>query len=264
MSITGLNINLTVGSFTVHRFPWGELRLERGAVAGRCLLELPDPQGRLSAELKKDDPVDLFFGYRGGPEQSWQGKITEIKGAKDAVRLSALSPELAFIQTKVTECFFEENSRQVVRRLLALAGIAPGRLEGPDEVIPHLIFSDQPVFECFRQINETLRRVYEHDMSKQVYWIGPDGRANWGDFDEPGDVSVFASCDNLVRHNPKNEDEGEVVGLLFPGLIHSRLFTVRDARRAGALTKRALTVKHKFGEHGNLTTVTYGLERGYG
>ncbi len=232
-------------------------------MAGRCLLDLPVPRGQLSAWLKKCEPVELFFGYRCGREQSWAGRITEIKAAKDAVRVAALSPELALIEIKVTECFFEESTRSVVRRLLNLAGLDPGRLAGPDEVIPHLIFSDQPVFQCLRQINETLRRVYEHDMRAQVYWQGQSGQINWGDFDEPGPTPVFASCDNLVNHNPKNEDEGEVVGLLFPGLVHSQLFTVRDARRAEGLTKRAQTVRHQFGRPGNLTTVTYAPEKGY-
>lgn len=264
MAITGLNINLTVGGFTVNRLPFGELRLERGAIAGRLNLELPDPQGQLTAELKKDDAVNLYFGYRGGPDQSWSGKITNIKAAKDMVKVTALSAELAFIQTKVTECFHQETARKVVSRLMALAGIAPGRLEGPDELIPHMIFSGAPVFECFRQINETLSRVYEHDMTNKPYWVDDDGLGHWGDFDAPGDVPVFASCHNLVSHNPRNSDEGEVVGLLFPGLVHSRQFKVFDARRSQSFTKRALTVTHRLGERGHLTTVTYGKERGYG
>lgn len=264
MGITGLNINLTVGAFTVNRLPLGELTLERGAIAGRLRLELPDPQGRLAAELKKDDPVDLFFGYRGGPEQSWQGKVTLVEAARDLVNVTALSAELAFIKTRVTECFFQETARSVVRRLLALAGVLPGRLEGPDELMPHMIFSDQPVWDCFRQINDTLARVYEHDMTASPYWIGEDGLAHWGDFDAPGPVPVFASCDNLVNHNPLGSEEGQVIGLLFPGLVHSQQFTIKDARRAQSVTKRALSVKHKLGEHGNLTTVFYGKEKGYG
>ena len=56
-AITGLNIQLTVGGFTVNRLPYGELRSERGAIAGRLRLELPDPKGQLASELKKDDPV---------------------------------------------------------------------------------------------------------------------------------------------------------------------------------------------------------------
>ena len=264
MAITGLNINLTVGAFTVNRLPFGELVLERGAIAGRLKLELPDPQGQLAAELKKDDAVDLFFGYRGGPEQTWQGQITEVEAARDIVNVTALSAELAFIKTRVTECFHQETARTVITRLLSLAGISPGRLEGPDELIPHMIFSDQPVWDCFRQINDTLTRVYEHDMTARPYWIGDDGLANWGDFDAPGAAPIFASCHNLVNHNPRNSEEGQVIGLLFPGLVHSQRFTVKDARRARSITKRALTVKHKLGEHGNLTTVTYGKEKGYG
>ena len=264
MAITGLNINLTVGSFTVNRLPYAELRLERGAIAGRLRIELPDPQGQLAGELKKDDPVDLFFGYRPGPQQTWQGKITEVKSRRDMVYVTALSAELAFIKTKVTECFFQETARKVVTRLLALAGATPGRLEGPDEVIPHLIFSGQPIFDCFRQINDTLTRVYQQDMTAQPYWIGEDGLANWGDFDAPGDIAVFASQDNLVNHNPRNSEEGEVLGLLFPGLVHSQQFKVVDLRRSQTITKRAISVIHRLGERDNLTAVVYGKERGYG
>jgi hypothetical protein len=262
--IVGLNIQVTVGAYTVNRLPAGELRSERGAVAERLRLELPDAEGKLAKELKPDDSVSLFFGYRPGASQTWKGKITEVKAAKDMALVTALSPELAFVKTKVTECFHKETARQVVRRLLALAGVAPGRIEGPDEIIPHLIFSGSPVWECFRQINDTLTRVYEKDMTAMPFWIGREGSANWGDFDEPGDVPVFASAQNLVNHNPRNSEEGEAVGLLFPGLSHSRQFKIVDLRRSLTITKRAQSVVHKFGESGNLTTMSYGKERGYG
>lgn len=262
MAITGLNINLTVGSFTVNRLPKAELHLERGAVAERLVLELPDPAGQLAAELADGDQVDLFFGFRGGPSQSWQGEISEVRSAKDAVRLTALSAERAFIKTKVSECFHQESARQVITRLMNLAGLAPGRLEGPDEVIPHLIFSGQPVYECFKQINATLERVYELDMSAMVYWIDENGLGQWGDFDRPGPAPVLASGDNLIKHDPKGDD-GQATAILCPGLNHSRQFTIRDDRRALTLTKRAQSVKHVLGEQGHLTIVTYGQEKGY-
>lgn len=264
MAITGLNINLTVGGFTVNRLPYGELRSERGAIAERLRLELPDARGQLAGELKKDDKVSLFFGYRGGPQQTWQGKVTEIKAVRDMLFVTALSAELAFIKTKITECFFQETARKVITRLMALAGVSPGRLAGPDEVIPHLIFSGQQVYDCFRQINDTLARVYQKDMSASPYWIDENGLGNWGDFDAPGDVPVFASADNLVNHNPRNSEEGEVVGLLFPGLSHSRQFRVVDLRRSQSISKRAISVLHRLGERNNLTIVTYGKEKGYG
>ena len=49
MAISGLNINLTVGPFTVNRLPRAVLHSERGAVAGRCVLELPDTGGKIAA-----------------------------------------------------------------------------------------------------------------------------------------------------------------------------------------------------------------------
>ena len=232
-------------------------------MAWRLKLELPDSDGAVGRGLKKEDPVDLFFGYRGGPSQMWQGKISEIKADRDKVRVTALSPEKALIDAKVTECFHQESSRQVVKRLISLAGLEPGRLEGPEETIPHLIFSGQPAYDCLRQVNGTLGRVYEHDMAAEVYWQGRDGRVSWGDFDEPGPAAVFASLDNPVSHNPRNADEGEVTGLLFPGLVHSQLFTLRDARLGRELTARAQTVRHQLGDKGYLTFVSYGKERGY-
>jgi len=261
--ITGLDINLTVGDFRVNRLPLAELRLVRGAVAGRCILELPDPGGKIAAGLNPDDSVDLYFGYRGGLNQSWQGKITEIKSLRDTVEVTALSAELAFIKTKVTECFHQETTKGVITRLMALAGITPGRLEGPDEIIPHMIFSGQSVFQCFRQINETLERVYKFDMSARPYWVDDDGLGHWGDFDAPGPGPILASGDNLIRHDPKG-DEGEAAALLCPGLGHSQLFTIRDDRRALTLTKRALSVVHRLSHQGNRTIVTYGKENGYG
>lgn len=262
MAITGLNINLTVGAFTVNRLPKAELFLERGAVAERLVVGLPDPAGQLAAELSEGDPVDLFFGFRGGPSQGWQGEISEVKSTKDAVRITALAAERAFIKTRVSECFHQETSRKVIARLMNLAGIAPGRLEGPDEVIAHLIFSGQPVYECFKQINATLERVYELDMSAMVFWVDQNGGGQWGDFDRSGPVPVLASGDNLISHDPRGED-GEAAAILCPGLNHSQQFTIRDDRRCLTLTKRAQSVKHVLGEQGNLTMVTYGQEKGY-
>lgn len=262
MTITGLDINLTVGGFTVNRLPRAELRLTRGAVAGRCLLELPDPAGEIAAGLALDDLVDLYFGYRGGLNQSWQGRVTEISSNDDVVKVTALSAGLAFIKTRVTECFHQETARGVIARLMAMAGISPGRLEGPDEFIPHLIFKDQPVYQCFRQINETLARVYKRDMSASPYWVDDGGFGHWGDFDEAGPVPVLAGGANLIRHDPKG-DEGEAAALLCPGLGHSGLFTIRDDRRARTLTRRALSVVHRLGCRGNRTIVAYGKENGY-
>jgi hypothetical protein len=262
MGITGLNINLTVGSFTVNRLPKAELILERGAVAERLVIGLPDPAGQVAAGLAEGEPVDLFFGFRGGPSQSWSGEITEVRAAKDAVRVTALAAELAFVKTKVSECFHQESARKVVTRLMNLAGVSPGRLEGPDEVIPHLIFSGQPVYECFKQINATLARVYQLDMSAMVYWIDSEGSGQWGDFDRPGPAPVLASGDNLIKHDPKGED-GEAAAILCPGLNHSQLFSIRDDRRSISLTKRAQSVRHILGEQGNLSLVAYGQEKGY-
>lgn len=262
MAITGLDINLKVGPFTVNRLPRAELTLSRGAVAGHCLIELPDPGGQVAAGLKPDEAVSLYFGYRGGLSQSWAGQITQIKALGDAVEITALSAELAFIKTKVSECFHQETARQVVRRLMRLAGISPGRLEGPDEIFPHLIFSGRPVYECFRQINATLERVCQLDLSASPYWLDSNGRGQWGDFDEPGPVPVLASGLNLISHNPQG-GQGTATALLCPGLGHSQLFTIRDDRRALTITQRAQSVTHKLGAQGNLTTVTYGPERGY-
>jgi hypothetical protein len=262
MAITGLNINLTVGSFTVNRLPKAELSLERGAVAERLVIGLPDPAGEVAGGLSEGDQADLYFGFRGGPGQSWQGEITEVKSTRDSVRITALSAERTFIKTKVNECFHQESSLKVITRLMELAGVSPGRLEGPDEVIPHLIFSNRPVYECFKQINATLSRVYQLDMSAMVYWIDDNDSGQWGDFDREGSTPILASGDNLIKHDPRG-DNGEAVAILCPGLNHSQQFTIRDGRRGQTLTKRAQSVKHVLGEQGNLTIVTYGKENGY-
>ena len=262
MSITGLDIDLKVGPFTVNRSQGVTLEYQRGAVASKAVIALPDTEGLVAQTLKNDDEVNLYFGYRGGLSQSWAGRITNLAALGDQVQITALGPELAFIKTTVVECFRSESARAVVRRLMTLAGAAPGNLTGPDQILPHMIFNGQSVYKCFKQINETLAKTYQLDLSKSPFWIGQDNKAHWGDFDEPGPIPILASQDNLLSHNPKGES-GVARSILCPGLVASQLFKIIDARRTLEITKRAQTVRHELGPKGNITTVTYGPERGY-
>ena len=115
-----------------------------------------------------------------------------------------------------------------------------------------------------RQLAYTLERGFGHDMSRHALWLGASG-LTWSDGDEPGDVYSVATAENLLAHTPPQADGGTgvLVSVPLPGLTHSRLVHIRDARRGVDETVRALTVAHTFQDSGNSTVISYGKDTGW-
>ena len=115
-----------------------------------------------------------------------------------------------------------------------------------------------------RQLAYTLERGFGHDMSRHALWLGASG-LTWSDGDEPGDVYSVATAENLLAHTPPQADGGTgvLVSVPLPGLTHSRLVHIRDARRSLDATVRALDVVHTFQASGNRTVITYGKDVGW-
>lgn len=99
-------------------------------------------------------------------------------------------------------------------------------------------------------------------MSKHAVWLGEDG-LYWSDGDEPGDIPVIESAENLISHSPNPSGMSEAVATVIPGLTHSRIVRIRDSRRQFSELVRARDVVHALGEH-DTTTIRYGSDEGWG
>ena len=164
----------------------------------------------------------------------------------------------------VRDSFYREPADVVARRLLARTGLAVGAVDVPGDVLPYQVFSGVSVARAVRQLAYTLERSFGHDMSRHALWLGASG-LTWSDGDEPGDVYSVATAENLLAHTPPQTDGGTgvLVSVPLPGLTHSRLVHIRDARRSLDATVRALDVVHTFQESGNRTVITYGKDVGW-
>lgn len=262
--IEGFNIRCTVGGLEVLRSPRIVLTLRRRAVVSRCELDIPDPDGSVQAALGKKQPVRIRFGHRGegGTWHDWSGTVSDFQMAgEDAVRVVAVGREQALLDTRVTEAMHGEPADVVARRLLASTGLPVAEICIPSEVLPHIIFSGVSVAMAVKQLAWTLETSFGHDMAKHAVWLGESG-LYWSDGDEPGDIPVIESTENLISHSPNPSGMSEAVATVIPGLTHSRLVRIRDSRRRFSELVRTQEVIHSLGEH-DTTTIRYGSDEGW-
>lgn len=270
--IEGLNIRCNVGPVEVLRSPFIELVSRRRAVVSRATVTIPDPEGSVRAALAVKQSVVVRWGYRGeaGFWQEWEGAVDSIDqppagsvGA-DAVTVQAVGLEKALTTTMVVESFYREPADVVARRLLARTGLAVGAVDVPGDVLPYQVFSGVSVARAIKQLSMTLEQAYGHDMSRHALWLGASG-LTWSAEDEPGAVYSVATAENLLAHTPPLTPDGVgvVVSVPLPGLTHSRLVHIRDARRGVDATVRALDVVHTLQEGGNSTAISYGKDTGW-
>lgn len=262
--IEGFNIRCTVGGLEVLRSPRIVLALRRRAIVSRCELDVPDTDGSVQAVLAKKQPVRIRFGHRGdgGTWHDWSGTVSDFRmSGGDAVRVAAVGKEQALLNVKVTEAMRGEPADVVARRLLASTGLPVAAVAVPSEVLPHIVFSGVSVAMAVKQLASTLEASFGHDMSKHAVWLGESG-LYWSDGDEPGDIPVIESAENLISHSPNPSGMSEVVATVIPGLTHSRLVRIRDSRRQFSELVRAQEVIHSLGEH-DTTTIRYGSHEGW-
>lgn len=270
--IEGLNVRCNVGPAQILRSPLIELVFRRSAVVSRAKVAIPDPEGEVRARLAIGQPIALRFGYRGEANywQEWQGTIENIgqPGADaedaDAIVVQAVGREKALATTTVKESFYREPASSVARRLLAATGLPVGNVDVQGDVLPYQVFSGVSVARAVKQLSVTLERSFGHDMSRHAVWLGASG-LTWSAGDEPGLAYGIRTCETLIAHEPPQTPDGVgvVVSVLQPGLTHSRLVHITDARRGLDFTARALAVVHTLKDGGNSTTVTYGKDQGW-
>lgn len=263
--IEGFNVRCTVGGLEVLRSPRIVLSLRRRAVVSRCELDIPDTDGSVQAALAKKQPVRIRFGHRGdgGTWHDWSGTVSDFRmSGGDVVRVVAVGKEQALLDIKVTEAMHGEPADVVARRLLASTGLPVADIAIPSEVLPHIVFSGVSVAMAVKQLASTLEASFGHDMSKHAVWLGESG-LYWSDGDEPGDIPVIESTENLISHSPNPSGMSEAVATVIPGLTHSRIVRIRDSRRQFSELVRAQEVIHSLGEH-DTTMIRYGSDEGWG
>ena len=206
----------------------------------------------------------IRFGHRGegGTWHDWSGTVSDFRmSGGDAVRVVAVGKEQALLDVKVIEAMHGEPADVVARRLLASTGLPVADITVPSEVLPHIVFSGVSVAMAIKQLASTLDASFGHDMSKHAVWLGESG-LYWSGGDEPGDIPVIESAENLISHSPNPSGMSEVVATVIPGLTHSRIVRIRDSRRHFSELVRAQEVIHSLGEH-DTTTIRYGSDEGW-
>ncbi|MDD2966760.1 MAG: hypothetical protein PHN64_04615 [Desulfovibrionaceae bacterium] len=271
--IEGLNVRCNVGAVQVLRSPFIELVYRRRAVLSRAVVSIPDPFGEVRAALAPQQAVTVRFGYRGEATlwHEWQGTVESIdqpsagSADQDAVTVRAVGLEKALATTMITESFYREPADAVARRLLARTGLAVGAVDVPADILPHQVFSHVSVARALKQLSQTLETSFGHDMSRHALWLGAQG-LTWSDADEAGEVYSIATAENLIAHSPpaREGELGSVVAVLLPGLTDSRQVHIRDVRRGIDVNARAQDVIHTLSAAGNVTTISYGADAGWG
>lgn len=271
--IEGLNIRCNIGPVEVLRSPFIELAYKRRAVVTRGVIHIPDAEGKVRAVLAIGQKMKVRFGYRGTVNywHEWEGTIEKVDQPPqesenpDSVIVRGVGLEKALSTTLITESFYNEAASAVARRLLAKTGLPVAGVEIPGDVLPHQVFSNVPVARAIKQLEQTLRRSFGHDLSKHALWLGQDGLM-WSDGDEPGDVFSIETGKNLIDHTPpvRPGEMGAIISVLLPGLTDSRKVRIRDHRRQIVTLERAEEVIHTLQASGNSTVVMYGKNSGWG
>lgn len=276
MDIQGLSMRITVGGMELRRAPRILLTYKRRTILSTCEIDIPDPDGDIIGQIVKDQPVDVQFWYRGGGlgvRHHWKGTVegraqaqqTERTGP-DVVRVFAVGLEKKLLTTRVTEAMHGEPASVVAKRLLAKTGLPVATVAVPEDVLPHIVFSDAPVALALKQLAWSLERSFGHDLSKHAVWLGESG-LYWSDGDEPGNTPTIATCEMLLTHSPNTDVShlSEAVSILYPGIRDSQQVRIRDARRGTDETTRAEEVSHLIREERcNTTTIRYGADYGWG
>lgn len=271
-AIAGIRLHVRVGNLVVQRCPRLELLSRRHAPVCKAEIHVPDPDGSLQAASPAGVKVTVEYGYRGGQSATWTGTVQGMRRvSRDQLCLLADGPDLALVRSTVRECYADESARAIARHLLQHTGLAVATAPGitiPDEPLARFPVANVPVWQAVRQLLHTLTRAFGHDMNATTLWLGSEGGQPalfLGDYDEPGDVPVVATGENLIRHLPAASASGLnlVETFLLPGLTHSRTVRLVDTRQGTDAQIRALVVRHVMEPNRMRTFVEYGAEHAW-
>ncbi len=267
MEFSGLRVHILLAGRDILRCPRWWIESERQAPFSMAGLTLADPTGELYRAVKQGDSLEIRGGYRNQTPAIWTGAVawTRQGRTRDELELAAADPASIIATTLVRQSWENETPEAIVAFAIRKAGLAAGRVGATGMVLPRFVASSIPVWQVAVQAAHSCQKAFDLDMRRWALWQGGDGRVNWGDFDEPGDVAVIATAAGLIRHDPAGGAKGlgTVETFLLPELRHSRLFRLRDVRRGVDQTFRALRVRHEGTPDKARTHLVYGEEHGW-
>lgn len=248
VEISGVRVDITIGELEVYRSPLWWIESLRGYPLGRAGVTLPDPEGELHETIQLGDAVTIEVGYRDQDPVMWEGTVSQIyPGAtRDEIEVRAIDSARLLTETKVIQSWENESPEAIVKWALTQTGLPIGELDASAVTIPRFISSNMPVWQLVRQVMETCERAFGLDMSRRALWLGSDG-VNWSDGDEPGEIPIIATMDNLIRHEPATPGNTTpwIETILMAELSHSRRIRLQDDRRGIDAEIRAQRVRHE-------------------
>ena len=262
MVLDGIRTHIRIGAFEVMRCAELELGGLRRMPLSHCSVLLNDAGGRMFAAVADGDAVTIRLGYRSETPAEWTGTVVRKEGRGDQTLVCATGSCRALTEMTICESFIDETPEAVVRWAIRQAGLPVGRIDSPGVVFPRFTASGIPLWQVARQCEHTCRKAFGLDMSGWDLWVGSDGRVNWGDFEEEGDVPVIATGAGLISHRPVGGLSARRVNIvetfLMPEFWHSRKFRLVDIRRGIDSTFRATGIKHFVTGSCARTLISYG------
>lgn len=265
MELSGLSLDITIGSYEIMRSPRWWVESLRHYPLGRAGITLPDPDGDLYESISAGDAVSITFGHRDQNPATWSGTVTDrFPGqTRDEIEIRAVDSSLPLTSTRICQAWENETPEAIVKWALGQTGLSIGTIAATGVVLPRFSAANISVWQLAQQAKQSCRDAFGLDMTKWALWLGRNG-VNWSDTDEPGDTPLIATTDNLLRHEPNDWSSGMslIETFLIPDLSHSRLVHLQDDWRGIDTTVRALRVRHEGTPDKIRTLIWYGRENG--
>lgn len=248
MELSAISIDITIGALEIERAPAWWIETLRGYPLGRAGVTLPDPLGELHRSIKVGDPITIEVGYRGEDASTWAGTVQMVYpgDTRDQLEIRAVDGSRLLTDTRVVQSWENETPEAIVAWAIRQTGLQIGTIDATGITIPRFVASNTPVWQLVHQVAESCARQFGLDMSGRALWLGTGG-VNWSDGDEPGDVPVIATLDNLIRHEPATSGNAApmIETFLLADLSHSRRIHLEDDRRGIDAEIRAQRVRHE-------------------
>ncbi len=264
-AISGIRLHIFIGGTEYPRAPRAWIEAVRHQPLSRAGITLPDPVGEEAKRIAKGDRVEVRIGYRDEEPWKWEGTIEWARpGTVDQIEIGVVGKEKIFSQTKILESWQNETAESIMRYGLQQTGLTIKKIQSAGTTIPRFIASNVSVWQLAEQIEHSLSRSFRDDVAKWALWLDSQGNANWGDFEEPADVYEISSGGALITHNHATDSKGRgvVQSFLLPGIWHSQLFRLKDARRSIDQQYRATGIRHEINRQSARTFIAYGVEHG--
>jgi hypothetical protein len=191
MEISGIRLDVTIGSHEIYRAPRWYFNSERKYAVQRAGITLPDPDRELWKSIHAGDAVEISLGYRDTTPATWHGTVAYRGQGKtrDQMEIMAVDRAMLLDATKITQAWENETPEAIVRWSVRKTGVVdrPHRCRGYGAA--RFVASKRPVWQVAAQAERSCSEAFGLDMRG-----GPCGwepTRQLGGFDEPVDVPVM-------------------------------------------------------------------------